>query len=158
MSSTVWRKSMTDTTRGQSSSEESANRQPPYAADPFLALCEELESNLLASQQALVSGDLSWLEELTGKQLLFERKLANLLASAREAPPVTADSAEMQCKMRAAQLRILHLGRVHMALLARRQRSLRTLRHRMAGRESFYGPPTNPDTPMDRSRTREREA
>lgn len=141
MSLTVWREFMSDTTRSECFSDDLACSELPHAADMLLALFEDLEGNLLASQRALVSGDLNQLEECTREQALLARRLADLLDSAAVAPPGRASSSEMRREVRAAQLRILHLGRVHLALLARRKQGLRTLCHRIAGPHSLYCPP-----------------
>lgn len=140
MSWTAWHELMSDTTRSERVSAKLADPELSKLAACGLTLFGDLERNLLASQRALVSGDLSRLEELTREQALFQHKLAGLVASG-PAAPVSNASVAMQHEIREAQLRILHLGRLHMALLARREQSLRTLRHRIAGTHSLYGPP-----------------
>ncbi len=143
---------MSDTTPSQRAPNHLAHPEPRDAADSGLALLEDLESNLLASQNALLSGDLARLEELTGEQALFERKLSTVLRPAPASGPAGRE-------VRAAQLRILHLGRVQIALLARRQQGLRILRHRMAGLQSLYSPPAcKPDFLMERGRKPAKEA
>ena len=132
---------------------EFAYPEPPREADSSLSLIEDIERNLLASQRALLSGDLHRLEKLTAEQGLFARKLADVLRA------FSVSASAITREVRAAQLRVLHLGRVHIALLARQQQRLRTLRHRLAGPQSLYGPPASSfEFGMERKQMRVREA
>ncbi|MGB8061573.1 MAG: hypothetical protein WCF26_06750 [Candidatus Sulfotelmatobacter sp.] len=144
------------------------------AAELFLPLWRELEASLLASQNALLSGDLAGLEQLTGEQELLQHKLSLVgrpqiaqrqigteggvgSTAAKLAPPPISIS--LSSAVRGAWTRVLHLGRVQIALLARRQQGLRILRHRMAGLQSLYGPPARkPDLLMERGRKPAKEA
>ncbi len=117
-------------------------------ADFFLSLWRELETSLLASQNALLSGDLARLEQLTGEQASLQCKLSLVLrphaAQRQTGTEGGVDSPapiSLSRAVRSAQMRVLHLGRVQIALLARRQQGLRILRHRMAGLQTLYGPP-----------------
>src|SRR5438270_137508 len=76
----------------------------------------ELEASLRASHRALLERDLSRLRECTSTHILLQRALA-ASAAPKYNPP---DAAEV----RALQNRILHLGRVQMALLSRAERWL----------------------------------
>ena len=91
---------------------------------PQVELLLRLERGLNASQEALLSRDLPRMRALTAEQTAALRSIA--LNSARgEASQAVA-------------IRILHLGRVHLALLRRAQQSLRVVSNFLAGEESSY--------------------
>jgi hypothetical protein len=104
------------------------------SAQGAAALLEELASSLEASQKAVLSGDLRSLQQETREQARLHRALQILWNSGRPIATVP--------QLRARQQRVLDLGRVLQALLARRQRWLRTLAHLAAGPGAIYGPPS----------------
>lgn len=113
-----------------------------------LAVLGELESSLRFSQHALLTRDLTGLELATGEQKRLQRVLEVLWT--RDATPRTSAtiselqdspdlvSPDLTAELREVQLRVLHLGRVQAALLAREQRWLTTLANLVAGPESGY--------------------
>ena len=98
------------------------------------ALLTELEASLQASQRALLAHDLASLEHRTGEQIRLRRAL-EIFGTPDGAPLAESD---LPHELRAAQKRVLHLGRVQLALLGRAQRWLRTLSHLMAGPGASY--------------------
>jgi len=106
-----------------------------------LALMDELEASLQASQRALLAHDLASLEHRTGEQLRLCRAL-EIFGTPYGAPRAGSEfshaSPQFAAELRAAQKRVLHQGRVQLALLGRAQRWLRTLSHLMAGPGASY--------------------
>jgi hypothetical protein len=98
-------------------------------------LLVELETSLQASQQALLSHDVALLEQHTCEQIRLQHSLEILRS--RDA---THDPAFV-VEIRAAQMRVLHLGRVQAALLVRAQRWQSMLSNLLAGSETSYVPP-----------------
>jgi len=112
-----------------------------------LALLQQLESSLEASQRALLDRDLARIEEATRDQVRLQRRLEEWWAAERSRENWLAARIRQQNgdhrvagKLRAAQSRVLFLGRVQAALLARAQRSLRTISYLLAGQAWSYGP------------------
>ena len=105
-------------------------------------LLGELESSLLASQKALLCGDVTELERGAVEQKRLREALTLLWTSGSTATFETF-SEPNSTLLRPAQLRILHLGRVQLALLARAQQSVRILANLLAGTAGDYGPPRN---------------
>ena len=153
------------------------------SAEPFLqrgnaeiaqasrALLGELEASLQASQSALLAHDVARLEECTCEQIGLQRSLEILWEAAH---PPGSDAAQhdlaqydlrLSAELRAAQIRVLRLGRVQAALLSRAQRWLRMVSNLLAGPEVSYAPltaqyPAWPPTssgPRDNTRTRQQE-
>jgi hypothetical protein len=108
-----------------------------------LALLADLENSLCSSQAALLARDVVRIEQLASEQAELRHALSAFLH-----PPdasvsgyeITFPGARREA-VRAAQARVLHLGRVQSALLRRAQRSLRTISHLLAEPQSAYGPP-----------------
>ena len=105
-------------------------------------LLGELESSLLASQKALLCGDVTEVERGAVEQKRLREALTILWTSDSTATFETFPQPD-SALLRPAQLRILHLGRVQIALLARAQQSLRILANLLAGTAGDYGPPRN---------------
>jgi hypothetical protein len=109
------------------------------------SLLAELERSLEAGQRALLSRDLEGLERATCEQIGLNRSLQILRprqpGESRTGVQANATS-EIDCdlaaSLRAAQWRVLYLGRVQAALLTRAQRSLRIVSHRLAGPGASY--------------------
>jgi len=117
-----------------------------------LDLFEELQASLENSQKALLSRDLGGLEQGTREQTRLQKELAQWgssalggvragQASAEGLPTSAADSAQVEIRLRAIQARVLHLGRVQMALLRRAHRFLHAVSHLVAGSGANYVPP-----------------
>jgi hypothetical protein len=134
-----------------------------------LDLLGELASNLEASHTAVLSHNLASIEQLTREQARLAQALEILWT--RNVPPNGGEnsaqnsqkssdsnsekstdensSARLQnlrdrglaAALRAAQLRVLHLGRVQTALLIGAQRSLTMIANLLAGPQATYGPP-----------------
>jgi len=109
-----------------------------------LLLLADLESSLRASQRALLARDLALLERLTDEQFHLQQRLALLpvtrSGSCLDESPATAVDTSMNSAVIAAHRRLLHLGRVHGALLDRAQQRLRTLARFLADPQAPYGP------------------
>jgi hypothetical protein len=104
-----------------------------------LALLAALEDGLCAIESALLSHNLELLENATAR-------LARDYAKLKKMPPIAGPGSTMHSANGASQLRdtrwrVLHLGRVQAALLARMQRSLTAIANLLAGRSASYGPP-----------------
>jgi hypothetical protein len=115
------------------------------------ALLAELQASLEGSQRALLSHDLGGLERGTSEQIGLQRSLQALPAlwSQNGAPrpdgapgDATPLDPALAAGLRAAQWRVLYLGRVQAALLTRAQRSLRMLSNLLAGPEASYAAPS----------------
>jgi hypothetical protein len=125
--------------------EAAALPNSPAIAPAASALLAELEQSLEASQRALLSRDLEGLERETREQTGLHRSLEILSSrnGALDEPAPRIDPA-VAAGLRAAQWRVLYLGRVQAALLTRAQRSLRIVSHRLAGSEASYAQPDFP--------------
>jgi len=137
-------------------------------AQPALALLAELASSLEASQRALLANDISVLQQATSAQVHLchaLRRLSTSPADQSTSPSVGACEKSTNCplllplpfpslfpslssgtELRAAQERVLQLGRVQAALLIRSGRSLRILAHFLAGPGASYCPPPSVPT------------
>ncbi|HTS36839.1 MAG TPA: hypothetical protein VMH04_14280 [Candidatus Solibacter sp.] len=115
------------------------------------ALLAELKASFGDSQRALLRLDLAGIEHGTRDQWRLQRALQILwgvteggqdegLRSGVDIGPDRADAAAL----RAAVLEVLQLGRVQAVLLARAQRSLRMISHRVAGPHANYQAPASP--------------
>jgi len=100
----------------------------------------ELEASLLSSQEALLARDLAGVEQGTCEQVRLQRAL-EILRPCEAAQTSDSERTRASSELRAAAIRILHLGRVQAALLDRAQRSLRMISNLLAGPEASYGPP-----------------
>jgi flagellar biosynthesis/type III secretory pathway chaperone len=110
-------------------------------AHACLALLHDLETSLQASQQALLARDLPRLEQLTREQNALRRDLVALWTAAKTLPTKTSISEDsLALELRTSAARVLHLGRIQLALLDRAQRSLRALSRLIAGPQASYGP------------------
>jgi len=122
----------------ESRSAESGSSQIASAGRELLA---ELEASLQASQRALLAHDLASLEHRTGEQISLCKAL-EIFGTPYAAPSAGSEfshcSPRVAEDLRAAQKRVLHLGRVQLASLGRAQRWLRTLSHLMAGPGASY--------------------
>jgi hypothetical protein len=103
-------------------------------------LLGELEASLQASQRALLARDLAGLEERTGEQIRLRRSLEIVWsrAAAPGSDPAPCNSAP----------RVLHLGRVQAALLARAESWLTMVSHLLAGPTANYAPPRGNPPPQ----------
>lgn len=99
------------------------------------SLLMELEASLQSSQRALLAGDGALLEQTSGEQLRLLRALSLFWPP----DPAPADPA-LRAELQAARIRVLHLGRVQAALLARAQRWQRTIENLLAGTARNYAP------------------
>jgi hypothetical protein len=120
------------------------------------ALLAELEASLEASQRALLGRDVASLEQCTSEQARLQRSLEILWSAgaahlpgsnspksdaASDIPAFNVpafDIPAFDAELRAAQRRVLHLGRIQTALLGRAQRWLRTVSHLLAGLDQSY--------------------
>lgn len=108
-----------------------------------LALLAKLEASLQASQEALLSHNLSLFEQHTGEQIRLRSSL-EILWSRDTARPLGIDPGHdlvFSPEMRAALARVLHLGRVQAALLVRAQRWQSVVSNLLAGAEANYAAP-----------------
>jgi hypothetical protein len=115
------------------------------------ALLAELQASLEGSQRALLSHDLGGLERATSEQIGLQRSLQALPVLWPQNGAPRPDGAPgndgmpldpaLAAGLRAAQWRVLYLGRVQAALLTRAQRSLRMLSNLLAGPEASYAAP-----------------
>ena len=149
--STIWPESMTRKLPTDAalrspqspSAEPSLRRGSAEIAQASRALLGELEASLQASQNALLAHDVTRLEERTCEQIGLRRSLDILWDAAH---PPGSDPAQhdlrLSAELRAAQMRVLRLGRVQAALLGRAQRWLRMVSNLLAGPEASYAPPT----------------
>lgn len=96
----------------------------PSARDRAAFLLQ-LEKSVQASQTALLARDLNRLRELTAEQSCLLRSLSTW-------KPACDQNAQE------AAIRILQLGRVHLAILRRAQQSLRVIANFLAGTQSIY--------------------
>lgn len=152
-SSTIWPELMTWqvlTRAGVGSTKPPSSQAGPALAQASLALLSELAASLEASQKALLARDVDAVEQGTREQVRLRRALEILWTPGaphwRNDP---AASSEPRCDhplaadLRAAERRVLLLGRVQAGLLARAQRALRTISNLLAGPEASYGPPSS---------------
>jgi hypothetical protein len=112
-----------------------------YQWRSILPLLAQMEASLKASQQALMSRDLTAIEQGIREQTDLQKAFARLLATEghpREVP------GEITRELRTAAARILELGRVQVLLLRRGQRSLKMMASLLAGPASNYGPIISP--------------
>lgn len=109
-----------------------------------LALLADLENSLRSSQAALLSRDVVQIEQLASEQAELRHALSAFLhpPDARIYGREITFSGARADAVRAAQARVLRLGRVQAALLRRAQQSLRAISHLLAGPLSGYGPPS----------------
>lgn len=118
-----------------------------------LALLHQLETSLQASQRALLCGDVAGVELGTVEQRRLQAALEPLWRRNRnhlrsdglqeqDAPSrsIPESATELADELRAALIRVLHLGRVQAILLGRAQRSLVVLGNLLAGAGANYGP------------------
>jgi hypothetical protein len=128
-------------------------KSPAEIAEGRLSLLKELETSLQASQRALLSGDLEALQRETCEQLRLQRALdagwPPNRANSESNPPGNEFASSVD--LRAAQMRVLHLGRVQAAILARANRWLTTVSNLLAGPEAGYTPPAKWTTPCSPS-------
>jgi hypothetical protein len=107
-----------------------------------LALLRELEVSLQNSQKALLSRDAGAMEKETREQKRMQQALRDLWRAA-------GIPARSRVELRATASRILHLGHVQLALLARARRSLHALSQLAAGLSASYNPPRAPWPPAN---------
>jgi hypothetical protein len=124
---------------------------PSTLAGAGMAVLQGLESSLLTSVRALLGHDASVLDLATRDQIRLRRALEILWAwdgkqagtgghnADRLAASGLSEEIELAADLRAAQLRVLHLGRVQAALLRREGRWLHVLASLVAGPGANYG-------------------
>jgi len=115
------------------------SEEDPRPAAACLAVLRQLEATLQLGQKALLAYDLSAIEFATSEQARLRQEFETLWAWG--IPRADTDAAEL----RAAQQRILHLGKTQAALLSRAQRYLNVLARLHAGANAAYSA-----TPSDR--------
>jgi len=153
MSSTGWRKFAGANSMMRSSSSHARFGQS------CLTLLSELESSLAAGQRALLARDRLPFERLTEQQESLQQALAALVHSSDcrgSGEPVSDSPATSQ--LLACAARVLHLGRVQLALLRRAQRSLQMISRLAAGPQATYGPSGSSAIPARENRLRSEEA
>lgn len=96
-----------------------------------LALLQDLESSLRASEQAIVSRKVEQLEQATAEQAELHRRLDHLPAP---------DAESISPESMAAHRRVLAAGRILSVLLKRAQQRLRMLANLVAGTQTEYRP------------------
>lgn len=101
----------------------------PDACPDLQTAISQLEESLRISQKALLMQDLTRFVQQAALQAALSRVVADGLR----------DQTPENCDLRAACSRVLHLGRVHLGLLRRAQRSLHMLSHLLSSPESGYG-------------------
>jgi hypothetical protein len=150
------------TTDSQTSTGLIARKVGGSVAQTSLALLRELESSLIASQKALLGGNIAGLEQGTVEQRRLRDALEIFWAQAAMHPPQNDVpepeghcNPELATQLRSIEVRVLHLVRVQVALLARAQRSLRILSNLLAGSAEGYGPAGNAGTAESPARTRD---
>ncbi len=109
---------------------------------PEIPFLRELESSILASNQALLARDLPGIERLNYEQAGLLQSLDVFLS----ASPQTRNP-ELAAALNAAAKRVLQLTRIQQALLARAQRWLIILTNLSAGTGASYRPPSHPRAP-----------
>jgi len=113
-----------------------------------LALLQELEASLEATQQAVLARDWAGLDQGTREQMRLHRAFKTVWAQFETHPPGIAENGrgpleqepQLAAELRAAGKRVLDLGRVQRALLVRAERSLRMMANLLAGPGSSYSP------------------
>jgi len=134
-------------TDGGLRSPEAKLRSGAAIAQAASALLAEMEHSLAASQWALLTRDVAGMEQATSEQIRLRRSLEILwsrapgLQDGARGDDATQLDPTLAADLRAAEWRVLYLGRVQAALLTRAQRSLRTVSNRLAGPEASYSPP-----------------
>lgn len=103
-------------------------------------LLSDLELSLRASQRALLGRDLAMLERLSAEQSSITHNLSQLWRKQTRAAADETMHIPLSPTLREIGQRVLHLGRVHQALLARCQRSLRVAANLAAGMCATYSP------------------
>jgi hypothetical protein len=124
-----------------------------------LAILENLEVSLQASQKALLARDLESIEFGIREQMRLLRafelaqaaqaKLADSLAAGSSRPSGPVSLAE---ELTSERKNVLHLARVQAALLARAERSIKMIANLLAGPAAIYGPPHNAHVDASASR------
>jgi hypothetical protein len=103
-----------------------------------LALLTDIENGLRSMQSALRSRNIEGLRQATSRIARCHAELKMVLRFAGSGPARNSTSG---ARMREAQWRVLQLGRVQAALLARAQRSLTAVTNALTGGEASYRPP-----------------
>ena len=117
-------------------------------AQAKLSLLMELEASLQSSQRALLARDVACLEQSSGEQTRLLRALQIFWPAHAPISDLERDDLAGGAELQAAQLRVLHLGRVQAALLARGQRWLRTIENLLAGPTTNYAPSAHARVPL----------
>ena len=113
-----------------------------HVAEAVRSLLDELAASLVQSRKALLVIDLSAIEQENREQLRLARALSALLlpgSSADQSLFCTLGEAEKIPELQAVARRILHLVRVHSALLERARRSMRIRANRLLNFAPTYG-------------------
>ena len=110
-------------------------------AAPSLALLAALEASLIGGQQALLRRDASALQGHTREQIALQRRLELLWGKNSVSTISEQNDPTLSSALRPAALRILHLGQVQAALLARAQRWQAMVANLVAGPAANYLPP-----------------
>ncbi len=114
-----------------------------------VSLLADLEASLRGSHEALLSRDVVRLEQLTHEQaslrlalsLLWGKAPAHRIGSKSDGQVAVQDSdLPLASALRVAGMRVLHLGRVQLALLDHMQQSLRVVSNLTAGPQASYRP------------------
>ncbi|HLV88660.1 MAG TPA: hypothetical protein VKV39_16870 [Candidatus Sulfotelmatobacter sp.] len=102
----------------------------PTSNDDILSLLLELEASLSSDQNVILAGSIQALEQTFAEQAALQKKLAALLVSIVNLPGVTLATSQ-------AAARVLHLGRVQLALVTRARRHLAAIAN-LAGASRGY--------------------
>jgi len=126
-------------------------------AQATLAILRDLEASLQSSQKALLSRDIAAVEQGTSEQARLVRAL-EILCPARASVNANGPVPENDCaspglcsepalldELRVSKDRVLHLTRVHAALLSRERQFLTLLSNLMAGPDARYVAPRGRD-------------
>jgi hypothetical protein len=122
--------------------------QDSRPTDPALVLFSALEISLFRSQKALLARDLSGILRGTAEQTILWREISTAIystkiytAAARPDALTAASHADFPAQLSPWALRILHLARVHAALLVKAQRSLQMIASLAGALGTSYAPP-----------------
>lgn len=108
-----------------------------------LRLLAKLEESLKDGHQALLARNVNLLERLTEEELFILRRLSKVNADGGSRDfwlGAMDENGAFATRVQAVATRVLHLGRVHLALLDRADKQLRTLSRFLAGSQSEYRP------------------
>ncbi|HUA16189.1 MAG TPA: hypothetical protein VMG31_12905 [Verrucomicrobiae bacterium] len=121
-------------------SEQGAQIPPSESRGTVLDLLVRLADSLESSQQALLHGDASALDQATSTQAVIEAELRTALPWCSDGSAVPAVRGSLSAAESLQAQRVLFRGRVQRGLLTRAQHSLLILSNRLAQGEVTYNP------------------